>query len=271
MANNINSLYELIKQKSQEKGRPLKIVCDWDECLQPFNALVLYKTVKENEPRDFATYFRDFHENKEVEMDYSDNLAFAKYKGEFRDQRLKKLQSETNGTEKISQEFKKHKNKDEFYEESPFLTFSEDLLKALKRNLISQLVLVTASNGNPGGRKRRKFQKTFAKFPNTELSIQKPGRFKRGEYRWQWIQNNHPDFDIFVDDNSAIISQAQENLPLEKIFVMPNYKTNRHVQGENIYHVEVNPTDLNNQHFALAALEKNLATLEKKNMEITTK
>ena len=41
------TLYDLIKQKSQEKGRPLKIICDWDECLQPVNPRIWHELAKE--------------------------------------------------------------------------------------------------------------------------------------------------------------------------------------------------------------------------------
>ncbi|CAJ0644989.1 685_t:CDS:2 [Entrophospora sp. SA101] len=35
--NNINSLYSLVKQNSQEKEGKLKVICDWDE--SPKNSL----------------------------------------------------------------------------------------------------------------------------------------------------------------------------------------------------------------------------------------
>lgn len=40
---NNTSLYHLIKEKSGEKGRKLKIVCDWDECLMSFRPTIIYK------------------------------------------------------------------------------------------------------------------------------------------------------------------------------------------------------------------------------------
>jgi hypothetical protein len=40
------SLLDLIKKTSQEKGRPLKIVCDWDEVIQPVNPQVWYSLAK---------------------------------------------------------------------------------------------------------------------------------------------------------------------------------------------------------------------------------
>jgi len=53
------SLYELIKQKSQEKGRPLKIICDWDECLMPLRPAAIYKFLGKNDI-PFESFFKDF-------------------------------------------------------------------------------------------------------------------------------------------------------------------------------------------------------------------
>jgi hypothetical protein len=164
------SLYELIKQEVKKKGRKIKVICDWDECLQPVNAFVLYNSVKENENRKFADYFQDFSENKEVEMGFEDTISYAKYRGEFRDKRLKNLQKQPGGMEKIRQEFQKFKDRDDFYEELPFLSISKDLLLALKERLINELLIVSASNGI---RKDTKFKKTFGLFPNVKLFLEK--------------------------------------------------------------------------------------------------
>jgi len=80
-------------------------------------------------------------------------------------------------TEKL---FFKYLKNPKYYEEVPFLSIAEDLCKTLREDLISILVIVSASNGE---RKDNKFSKSFGKFPNVELSIQKPGRFReRKEY-----------------------------------------------------------------------------------------
>jgi len=52
------SLYELIKQKSQEKGRPLKIICDWDDCLRPLKPADIYDCL--DSKRNFKEFFEDF-------------------------------------------------------------------------------------------------------------------------------------------------------------------------------------------------------------------
>jgi len=55
------SLYELIKQKSQELGRPLKIICDWDDTIQPLKPILFYKQISmEGRKPDFKEFFEDF-------------------------------------------------------------------------------------------------------------------------------------------------------------------------------------------------------------------
>ncbi|CAH1761628.1 9934_t:CDS:2, partial [Entrophospora sp. SA101] len=34
----MTSLYDIIKQESENKNRPLKVICDWDEVIQPLKA-----------------------------------------------------------------------------------------------------------------------------------------------------------------------------------------------------------------------------------------
>jgi hypothetical protein len=243
------TLYELIKQKSQEKGRPLKIICDWDECLQAFNGFVLYNSVKKNESRKFADYFQDFSENKEVEMDFKDTVSYAKYSGEFRDERLKNLQKQPGGIEKIRQEFKEFKDRNDFYEKLPFLSISKDLLLALNEGLINNLVIVSASNGI---RKDTKFKKTFGLFPNVSLFLEKTMSVSPNKKpRWLWIEDEHPDFDIFIDDSLPSISNAQKNMPF-KTYVLPNYKCCRGLQAPNVYYVKQEVVDLKDETFSRA-------------------
>jgi len=60
-----------------------------------------------------------------------------------------------------------------FYEEAPLLLFAEELLQCLKEGLISELIIVSASNGI---RKKTKFDKTFGLFPDVKLSIHKTNK-----------------------------------------------------------------------------------------------
>jgi hypothetical protein len=54
------TLYELIKKTYQEKGRPLKIVCDWDECLQPLNPWVEGKAFLNLKDEEFKGFFTSY-------------------------------------------------------------------------------------------------------------------------------------------------------------------------------------------------------------------
>jgi hypothetical protein len=52
------------------------------------------------------------------------------------------------------------------------------------------------------------------------------------------LKNRYPDFDIFIDDNPNIITEAQRNLPLDKIFVLPDYEYNKQVKYDNVFHLK---------------------------------
>jgi len=54
----IESLYTFIKKESQEKGRPLKVVSDWDETLFSFRPNAIYKSAKISIP--FKQFFKEF-------------------------------------------------------------------------------------------------------------------------------------------------------------------------------------------------------------------
>jgi hypothetical protein len=53
------TLYELIKKTSQEKGRPLKIICDWDETIQPLKPAMIYEKMV-NPTITFGDFFKNF-------------------------------------------------------------------------------------------------------------------------------------------------------------------------------------------------------------------
>ena len=46
--NKIDSFYELIKQKFLEKGRSLKVISDWDKCLQSPKSFILWELSPKN-------------------------------------------------------------------------------------------------------------------------------------------------------------------------------------------------------------------------------
>ncbi|CAJ0834746.1 2267_t:CDS:10 [Entrophospora sp. SA101] len=137
------------------------------------------------------------------------------------------------------------KEKD-FYKKSPFLSIAEDLLEGLKEDLISELVFVSASRKGvyPGGgdpRKREKFAKTFAHFPQCKLDL-------------ILLEVDH--------DVRGTILEVRKLFPYSCL-IMPDYKTNFDVDGPGIYHVKTTVSDLKNEDFAIATLEMKVKDLEK--------
>src|SRR4051794_25316441 len=79
--NNSNSLYELIKQKSQEKGLPLKIVADWDDCLQPVRPLVIYYNTSPQLTSSFEEFAERFYANSILSVFSSNKSEIGEYQG----------------------------------------------------------------------------------------------------------------------------------------------------------------------------------------------
>ena len=60
--NKVNCLYCLIKEQAKLKSRPLKIICDWDECLLPrevFSHYLYFQEVTGKKP-PFTEFFKEF-------------------------------------------------------------------------------------------------------------------------------------------------------------------------------------------------------------------
>lgn len=68
-------------------------------------------------------------------------------------------------------------------------------------------------------------------------------------HRWEWIKENHPDFDLFIDDNHALITSTRDHLGEGKYYAMPDYKGSRHIQADNIYHIKTSVSDLKDEDF----------------------
>src|SRR3954470_6347528 len=77
---------------------------------------------------------------------------------------------------------------------------------------------------------------------------------------------NTPDFDIFIDDNPYTIQQLISQFP-NKTFVVPDYKMNRHIVGENIYHSRIAPIELKDEDFTIAVLEMENEQLKEREKE----
>ena len=263
----INNLYQFVRESKEKKGRKLKIICDWDEVLMPRNPTVYY--IIANRPCPFAEFFQKFWEG--VLVNYQ-GLSCKVLRTNIKE--VEKLREEDSG-ELQNKEKEISKIYHNLYDESPWLSVAQDLLRALEEDLIEYFIITgnykkdrhkeIAVDETLGGdlRKIKKFRKSFAKFPNTKLKINAPfytdqGEIKSNLLRSEWIKKNHPDFDIFIDDNPNNISETRELFlsNSEKIYVLPDYETNKYVQGENILRVAVQPTLLKDEDFVYQVKEE---------------
>jgi len=219
--NFIDSLHHLIKEEYQKKDRKLKVFCDWDEVIQPLEPKVYYEYHKEQEL--FKNYFRNFWKQiaktKRI-------ITFSSYGSHAvsRDENLTKI-----------------KNDVDFYNKAPFLTIAKELLLALEDNLI-ELTFLSAYNQDdfPNGdeRKAKKAKKIFGQFPQVKVDLTPFSSHEPIFLKWQILKNRYPDFDIFIDDNPNIITETQRNLPLDKIFVLPDYEYNKTVRYDNVFRLK---------------------------------
>ncbi|CAJ0834751.1 2269_t:CDS:2 [Entrophospora sp. SA101] len=222
----MTSLYDIIKQESENKNRPLKVICDWDEVIQPLKA-------------------GSFSSGGSISISLEGK-------------------EEKEAIEKYLQMRKAMKNSREEHDKT------KDLLLALKEDLISELIIISSYRSGKAHalerknriieNKREKMLKTFGNFPQTKIELTKVGKNEKGKYRphrWQRIMEILPDFDIFIDDNKNIVNESIKALAdkPEKIYVLPDYKDCRSVQGPNVYHVKATVSDLKDEDFKKAAEE----------------
>ncbi|CAJ0841666.1 16019_t:CDS:10 [Entrophospora sp. SA101] len=120
------------------------------------------------------------------------------------------------------------------------LSTTDDILKALKEGLISDLKIVTASyvinKSSPSNvikAKRKRFARTFGKFPQCSFYLQEIEKVN--------VREHFPD----------------------RTFVINDYKYSRdEAIGDNIYHIKTTVSDLKDEDFAIAALELKTKQLE---------
>ena len=53
------------KKQKEKKGRPLKIICDWDETIQPLKPAMIYEKMNLDAGVAFAEFFESFWENSD--------------------------------------------------------------------------------------------------------------------------------------------------------------------------------------------------------------
>ena len=233
----INSLYSLIKEQYNKKNYPLKICTDWDECLMPreaFSHWLFYKR-EVDDKITFEDFFKKFWSGAKV--------VYKGHRSEIIDSGIPEIEEiRKKDPEKCLNEIKEFARNDvDFYNRAPFLSFSEELLEAIKQGYVREVIFTTnwqktptklgivSNDPNKKGdpRKRIVFDRTFKKLPQCELQINAPQeKDAEGKFieisRADWIKECHSDFDIFIDDNTNTLKKLHSYFP-DKIYVYPNY------------------------------------------------
>lgn len=199
----IINLYEYFKNTPKK----LKIVCDWDEVIQACEPYALYDVLwGRGDKEDFPQFFKEFW------WLMKDKMVYSSYGS--------RINTDSSTLER-QQEFKNTPN---FYQEAPFLTIAEDLLKLIKEDKVEKLIFLVYSKvlgvkGETVIRDERielVFKETFGKFPN--CSSRKINYIMDDgggvEIQWSkenWIKKFASDFDIVIDDNPNICKELFEN------------------------------------------------------------
>ncbi|KAG9302132.1 hypothetical protein G9A89_020566 [Geosiphon pyriformis] len=146
------------------------------------------------------------------------------------------------------------------------------LLQALKEELISELIIVTAfkkkghAKGYPVG-KKKKFDKTWGQFPQAKVDFIETKVVLEQELvqptRWDYIKEHYPNFDLYIDDHPLSIEKTSKIIP-NSSYVLPKFACNNYLEAPNIYHLETSATDLKKGDFAIAVLEMKNNQLKKK-------
>lgn len=149
----ISSLYENYKNSPKK----LKIVCDWDEVIQSHEPYSYYLAIKEKIKQElkgeevifpnFSEIFEDFWNGKaeKCEIEYFPYGSRMKYKYWTRGDADKDGElTMWNYADDVSVSYSNIKNSPNFYQEAPFLTIAEDLLKLIKEDKVEKLIFLSA-------------------------------------------------------------------------------------------------------------------------------
>jgi len=253
--NLINCLYNHFKNTPKK----LKIVCDWDEVIQPLEPKVYYElSEREGAYYDapwwkpngtpFAEFFRDFWPNAPIY--FSEYGSHSIYNDKSRVKScLGTGGSFALGLRTIKEKIDKIKNEPDFYEQTPFLTLAQELLKLVKENKVVVIFLSAydkRSFPNGDSRKRKIFSETFGKFSNCSLNLLGFDSEGQGQTKGEWIGKNVPDCDVVIDDNPNILSNIVEN-NAKIIAVAPFYPTIKHHQ--KVLLIKTSLSDLKKDNF----------------------
>ncbi|RHZ35760.1 Uridine/cytidine kinase [endosymbiont GvMRE of Glomus versiforme] len=233
---NINCLYFHFKNTPKK----IKIVCDWDEVIQPLEPKAYYELSEWEgayysapwwmpNGTKFEEWFKNFWLNPPIY--YSDYGSHSVYSEK---SMIKSCVMEENsfalGARNIKDKIDKIKNEPDFYEHSPFLTIAKELLMLVKEAKI-EIIFLSAydekifKNGDP--RKKKIFSETFGKFANCSLNLIGFDSEKTGKTKSEWIKENVPDCNVVIDDNPNILTKVLEDNPQVNAFA-PWYPSIKH-------------------------------------------
>ena len=201
----VNCFYSYFKNSPKK----LKIICDWDEVIQPHEPYALWLTPLSKKQREqeyiekkieFSEYFKVFWSEKEVSQ-----INYSPYGS--------RLVIEEDA-EKLNQQ-QAIKNSSNFYQQAPFLTIAKELLMLIKAGIVEKLIFLSAYDKRKfpqeDPRKHEIFKQTFGKFPNCSLQLIGFDSEKQGANKVDWIRTNASNFDVVIDDNPLICKSIVEN------------------------------------------------------------
>ena len=212
MNKNIINLYDHFKSTPKK----LKIICDWDEVIQPCEPYANYleqsernENLLEKDKRPFSEYFKTFWSTE------------SKYKVEYSPygSRFKVNAPKGYSVEMFEEKQQQIKNSPTFYHQAPFLTIAEDLLRLIKEDRVEKLIFLSAYDKrefpNEDLRKWKVFHQTFGQcleYPKCSIKLIPFDNETQGQTKADWIKQNAPDFDIFIDDNPNICKSIVKNI-----------------------------------------------------------
>ena len=246
----INSFYENFKNSPKK----LKIVCDWDEVVQATEPYVGWKALKELSHlfkggfhKTFEEQFKDFWNTELVDyFHYGSKIKEVMFHG--KDHLNKYLEI---------------KNSPNFYQQAPFLTIAEDLVKLIKEDKVEQIIFLVHSKVlDVKGEQQEKvirderigliFKETFGKFLNCSLRrinyVEDDGGGVEVQYKKaDWIKSLASDFDIVIDDNPKICKSLVKEFANKVI--APYYPATENQHDEDVLLVKNEVSGLKREDF----------------------
>lgn len=210
----ITGLYDHFKNTPKK----LKIICGWDEVIQPHEPYALWLALKQNRKlKDrfdftFEEFFKEFWQK-----DYASPIDYSPYGSSLNTPKFHKLWDDN--LDEVANEQIKVKTSPNLYQIQPFLTIAEDLLKLIKEDKVEDLVFLTANDDRifPMGDNRKKeiFNETFGKLGkylgSLEIRLVPFGIEGKEQTKTDLIKKKYSDFDIVIDDNPNICKSLVEN------------------------------------------------------------